>query len=134
MATARELKTLSAPAVYLDGRLIKVIPNSVKAELPGETKTRAVSGGGGAYDVVKGVNVEEYICKVQFDVASTAEMIELVQDYKARANAVVASTLKLVEDPLQLSYDRMTLDNKPEIGFEAEGNISLEFTGRYAGV
>ncbi|MEQ8823844.1 MAG: hypothetical protein RIC14_05675 [Filomicrobium sp.] len=134
MATSRELKTLSAPAVFLDGIRLKVIPNSVTAELPGETKSRAVSAGGGAYDLVKGVDVEQFVCIIKMDVANTAEMKELAEDYKARANTVTTSTLKLIEDPTQLSYDRVTLDNKPELAFEAEGVISLEFSGRYLAV
>lgn len=132
MATIKELKTLSAPAVYIDGRRVKIIPNSCTAELPGEVKTRAVSAGGDAYDVVHGVDVEAYYCAVKFDVANTGEMVELVQDYKSRARRIETSTIKLVEDGTTLNYDRMVLSNKLEIQFSAEGNISLEWHGRYS--
>lgn len=132
MATVKEIRSLSAPAIYLDGRRIKIIPNSCKAELPGEVKSRAVSAGGGSYDIVHGYDVESVVCKVTFDVANTGEMAELVQDYAARAQRIDVSTLKIVEDTLQLAYDRMVLANKVEIGYEAEGTISLEFMGRYA--
>lgn len=134
MATARECRVLSNPTVYLDGRKIKIIPNSCKAELPDEIKTRAVSAGGGAIDVVHGLDVEQAYCKVTFDLANTAENVDLVQDYKARGRTFLLSTLRLAEDTVQLSYDHMLLSNKVEIGFESEGNISVEFTGRYAGV
>jgi hypothetical protein len=134
MATAREVKTLSAPAVFLDGRRLKIIPNSCTAELPGGNNARAVSAGGDAYDIVHGVDVEQFVCMVKFDVAYTTENLELIEDYKAKANAVETSTIKLVEKPVQLSFDRMILSNKIELPFEAEGSISLEFSGRYAAV
>lgn len=134
MATPREVKVLSNPTVYLDGRKIKVLPNSVKAELPDEIKTRAVSSGGGGIDVVHGVDLEAAYCKVMLEVANTAENVDLVLDYKARARVITLSTLRLAEDTLQLSYDHMVLSNKPELEFAAEGSISLEFCGRYAGV
>ena len=134
MATVKEVKSLSAPAVFLDGRRVKVIPNSVKAELPDEIKSRAVSSGGGAIDIVHGLDLEQAICKVSFDVANTGEMAELVQDYKARGRRFELSTLKLVEDTLQLNYDRALLTNRVEVPYEAEGKITLEFMGRYAGI
>lgn len=132
--TSREVKTLSAPAVFLDGLRLKIIPNTCTAELPGEISTRAVSAGGGAYDIVHGVNVEAFTCMVKFEIANTAEMVELIEDYKARANTVTLSTLKLVEDAIQLTYDRMLLTNKIELSFEAEGSIPVEFTGRFVAV
>ncbi len=134
MATAKEVRTLSAPAVFIDGRRIKVIPNSCTAELPGEVQTRAVSAGGAAYDIVHGVDVEAFTCVVKFDVALTGEMVEFVEDMKAKALNVDVSTVELVEKTAQLVYDRMLLTNKVEMEFAAEGSVSLEFTGRYAGI
>lgn len=134
MATVKEVRALSAPAVYLDGRRIKIIPNSFKAELPDEIKSRAVSAGGGAIAIVHGLDLEQAVCKVSFDVANTGEMVELIQDYKAKARRMETSTLKAVEDTLQLSYDQLVLTNRVEVPYEAEGKITLEFMGRYAGI
>lgn len=134
MATVKEVRALSAPAIYLDGRRLKIIPNSCTAELPGEIKSRAVSAGGGSVDIVHGYDVEADVCKVKFDVANTGEMVEVVQDYKAKAKRIDLSTLKIVEDTLQLVYDRMVLTNRVEVPYEADGKITLEFMGRYAGI
>jgi hypothetical protein len=83
---------------------------------------------------VHGLDLEQAICKVSFDVANTGEMAELVQDYKARGRRFELSTIKLVEDTLQLNYDRALLTNRVEVPYEAEGKITLEFMGRYAGI
>lgn len=134
MATAREIRTLSDPAIYVDDRRLKIIPNSCSVELPGEVKSRAVSAGGGAYDIVHGVDAEAFVCTVKFDLAYTRENLEFVLDYKARAQIIDVSTLKIVDGTSQLIYDRMILTNKIEATHEAEGKISLEWMGRFTGV
>ena len=128
----REVKTLSAPAILVDGRRWKIIPNSCSAEIPGEVKPRAVSAGGNSYDIVHGVDVEAFVCMVKFDVANTQEMLELVKDYKARAANIEMSTIEIAEDTTQLVYDRTILVSKIEMEFSAEGNISLEWSGRFS--
>lgn len=134
MATIKEIKTLSDPAIYVDGKRLKIISNSCTAEMPGEVASRAVSAGGGAIAIVHGVNTEAYVCMVRFDLANTAENMEFVLDYKERARTVSVSTLQIVEDSVQLNYDTMILTNKVEASFDSEGVISVEFSGRYAGV
>lgn len=134
MATTREVRVLSNPTVYLDGRKIKVLPNKTKVELPGEVKTRAVSAGGGAISIVHGYDVEQSWVKVTFEVANTAEQMALVKDYTARRAVINLSTLRLVEDTEQTIVTDAVLANKPEVAYEAEGSITLEFHGLMANV
>lgn len=134
MATQREVKTLSDPIIYLDGRRILALPNKTTVELPGEVSTRSVSAGGGSHSVVHGYNVEEAHCVVKFSVANTKANQELVLDYKAKQKNIDLSTIKVVEDDSAMNYDTMVLQNKTELGYEAEGEIALEFGGRYAGL
>lgn len=130
----REERTLSAPILFLDGRRLKVIPNSVKHEVPGEAKVRAVSAGGGAVEMVYGVDIEAYACKVEFELAATQEYAELAMDYAARRTNGERTTIKIVEDTAQFHYDQLTLTNKIEIPHEPEGKIKFEFMGRFAAV
>lgn len=134
MATAKEVQALSAPTIYLDGRRLKILPNSCRAELPGEVKSRAVSAGGGATSMVHGYDVEADVCKIKFDVANTGEMAELLQDYASRRRRIELSTIKIIEKTVNLSYDQAVMTNKIEIGFEADGKIEVEFMGRYASI
>ena len=134
MATQREIKTLSDPIIYLDGRRLKVLPNKTTGELPGEVSTRAVSAGAGSHHVVHGYNAEEAYCRVSFSLAHTKENQEIVLDLEARKLRVAPSTIKIVEDESALNYEDMVLQSKTELTFEAEGEIALEFAGRYAGL
>lgn len=133
-ATVKEVRALSAPAIYLDGKRIKIIPGSLKADLPGMVKGRAVSSGGGSVDMVYGYDVEADACKIVFEVANTAEMAELAADYSARRRTTQISTLKIVEQTAQFSYDTVLMTDKIEIPFDADGKIKLEFMGRYVGI
>lgn len=130
----REQRSLSTPSVHLDGRRLKIVPNTCTAELPGESKVRAVSAGGGAVEMVHGFDVEAMVCTVKFDLPNTSEYVELAQDYAARRINGLPSTLKIVDESEQLHYDQMTLTNRVEIPFEPEGKISLEWMGRYSAV
>lgn len=128
---AREERTLSAPTVMLDGKRLKVIPNSVTHEFPGTAEVRAVSAGGTAVEMVYGIDITEYRCSVKFDLPATAEYSELARDYAARRDGEERSTIRIVEDTDQVVYDQCTLVNKMELAREPEGKISFEFVGRF---
>lgn len=127
---AREERALSNPIIFLDGRRIKIMPNSATHELPYSRSVRAVSAGGNSIDMVYGVNVEDGACTVKFETPNTAEYVELAEAY-ADPNRE-PSTIKIVEDTKQFFYDQMSLTTKIEIPRETEGAISFEFMGRYA--
>jgi hypothetical protein len=130
----RESRALSTPIIYLDGRRLKIISNSCMAEIPGAMDVRSVSAGGGAVEMVRGFNIEEMKCKVEFELANTAEYAELAMDYAANRIFSDPSTIKIVEDPLQMHYDQMSLVNKPEIPFKPDGTIKFEFHGRFSAI
>lgn len=128
-STRREIRALTAPIIYLDGKRLKILPNSCTAELPGEVKGRAVSAGAGMSSAVYGYNAEEDLCKIKFELANTAENVELALDYNARARKITPSTLRLVEDTINLSYTDAVKVNKTEVPFETDGKITFEMQG-----
>ena len=130
MATYAANATLSDSAVYLDGRRLKYIPNSLTVTEPSEGSARAVTSGGGSYEIVHGRNVESNVAMISFDVANTEENQELVDDYISRGSSFQFSTMQIVSRGSNKLFDTMLLTNKPEISYEAEGSISLEFSGR----
>lgn len=134
MADIRQSKALSTPRVVVDGTVIPVVPNSVKATIPGEIAVRAMSAGGGAIQIVSGVDAETLKSKVSFSLANTVANVALVRGWKA---AVVDSgfgvAIRLEEKAGSYAYTNMILTNENEIGFESEGSIDCEFEGDYQG-
>lgn len=131
MATIEQTRVLSTPKVLVDGRIIKVIPNSVKKTIGGETKIRAVSSGGGEVDIVAGVNAEELLSSVEFEIAVTAEMVDFARQQRDKANRAEFVTIRLVEQTDQYAFTQMFLQNKPDVEFKSEGSIKLEYMGKY---
>lgn len=131
MATLEETLTLSAPKVRVNGRTIKIIPNSVEADFPGERKVRAISSGGNSVSMVSGVNVEELKSMIKFSVPHTAEMANWVEEIADDANRGIFCTIEIIEQTKQLAYEQAVLTNKPSRKFEAEADIELEFEGLY---
>lgn len=131
MATAVQTRVLSTPAMYVSGILIKVVPNSVTMMIPGEVNVRAMSAGGGVVEIVAGVNAEKLVGDVKFDIANTAENIELARGWRNDANNGLYQTLRLVELTAQYSFDQMFLSNEPEVMFKSDGNMKIEFKGRF---
>jgi hypothetical protein len=131
MASAAQNRVLSTPAVYVSGVLIKVVPNSVRKKIPGEVNVRAMSAGGGAIDVVAGVNAEKLIGECSFDLAATAENVALVKGWRENSNNAIPETIRLVEIAGQYAFDTMYLANEPEVEFKSDGNMKCEWKGRY---
>jgi hypothetical protein len=85
MAVLDSIKVLAAPAMYVDGVLIAVVPNSVTVSIPGEVKVRSMSAGGGATVPVVGLDAESLKAMVKFEIASTAANIELTRSWRAKS-------------------------------------------------
>jgi hypothetical protein len=119
---------LSAPAVYWNGRQIKIIPNSFEYSHGGEAKVRAVSAGQNV-SLVVGVNLEEMVTSGKFKVANTAEMGAFVDDIVALRNNGTPSTLRMVERTEQKAWIEVYCVNKPTRTYEAEGEIEVEWVG-----
>lgn len=128
--SVRETRALSTPIVLLDNVRIKILPNSLTVTDPGEAKGRAVSAGGGSVDLVYGFDASTEIATISFEVANTAEMVELKKDYAARRKRVQTSTLLVIEEGLQTSYDTVLMTKQSDTPYEVEGKIKLEFQGR----
>lgn len=127
----REERSLSAPTVFLDGRRLKIIPNSLTHDLPGEAKVRAVASGN-TTEMVHGIDLEADVCTIAFELANTAEYRELALDYIARRKSGETSTVKIVEDGAQDVYDQCILTNKVNMPRDTEGKIKIELMGRYS--
>lgn len=128
MAVLDQKKVLSAPAIYWNGRQIKIVPNSFEYSDGGEAKVRAVSSGPNV-SLVVGVNVEEMMTSGKFMVAFTAEMSAFVSDIVAARNQGESSTLRVVEKTDQKAWIEVYCTNKPTRKYEAEGNIEVEWVG-----
>lgn len=130
MATAREVKTLSNPYIYVDGKLVKIISNSGKVEYMAEVKSRTVSHGGGQTSVVHGFDASTDLVKVSFSLAHTKENVEFVRTYKARAKAIQLSTIKTTEDGDEEIIPEAVMTDAITRNYEAEGDLECVFMGR----
>tara|TARA_R110000824_G_scaffold95990_11_gene230346 strand:+ start:5674 stop:6081 length:408 start_codon:yes stop_codon:yes gene_type:complete len=129
MSTLAQTRVLSDPGVYVGGRLVAIIPNSVTEREPGEVSVRAVSAGGGAVQHVSGLNVEEMRGMVSFSIPTTGENVELAEGWRAASNAGTSTTVQVITQTRQSDYEDMWLTEAPEISYEPEGAIELTFEG-----
>lgn len=131
MATIDQTKTISTPKVYINGVVWPVVPNSFEFKIPGETKVRAMSSGGGAVQIVSGLNAEELKSAVKFSVAATRQMIDRVRAVKDATNRGEPATCRATDPPWTQAWQNMFLVNSTDVKLEAEGVIELEFEGEY---
>ena len=124
-------KTIATPKVYVNGVVWAIKPGSFEFNLPGETKVRAMSAGGGAVQIVAGLDAESLKGKVKFTVAATKQMIDRVRAIKAAANDGTPATLRATDPPWAQAWQNMFLMNATDVKLEAEGAIDLEFEGEY---
>lgn len=129
----REERSLSAPIVFVNGRRMKVVPKSVSNQLPGSAKVRSMSAGGGDVEMVYGIDYSTMVCSVKFKLPNTAESVEFALDQNQARDAGVRTTIKIVEETTQQSYDQCTLVTQIEIPRDPEGEIDFEYQGRYTG-
>ena len=131
MATKEQTHVLSTPKVMVDGRVVKVIPNSVKFKIPGEAKVRAVSAGGAAVEVVQGLNAEALLGHVAFSIATTRENVDLVRLWKAKMINGEQCTIRLIFPTAQFSYQQMFFSKDTDVEAKSDGTIQVEFEGQY---
>lgn len=129
MATAAQYQVLSTPAVYVDGAEIKIIPNSLAQPEPGVRSVRAVSAGGAAVSHVVGNDAAEMKGRVTFRMAVTAETVDLIEGWVAKANDLDPVTVTVVTRARTSSYRQMWLTDAPEYSYEAEGEVEVAFEG-----
>lgn len=129
MATAEQYQVLSTPAVYVDGQLVKVVPNSVRQPEPGERSVTAVSAGGRSVAHVVGVNAETLKGRVSFALMVTGENVALVEGWSAKANNAEPVTISIISAARTSSYEQMWMTEEPEYSYEAEGQVELTFEG-----
>lgn len=128
MAQLNDTRVLSTPAVYWDGRQIKILPNSLEYDSGGDLKVRAVSSGN-TVSLVSGVNLEEMFTSGKFSIAFTAANSAFVDDIIEKRNKGESSTLRVVDQGDQKAWIEVYCTNKPNRKYEAEGNIDIEWAG-----
>jgi hypothetical protein len=134
MAAADKTKQLSTPAIYLDGELVEILPNSAKVILgTGESTVRAVSGGGNAVSAVVSVDASKMISKVSFDLAVTAANIQRAQKHRERALNGDPITIRVVNGSHSLAFASMYSIKDLDLQLSNDGKLPQEFDGVYAG-
>ena len=125
-------RILSTPATYISGVLTAVIPNSVMYKIPGEANVRAVSSGGGAVDIVSGINAEKLVGEVHMEIAVTKANVTMVEKLAANRLIGQTDTITIADGDFQRAWDQVILANEPDVAMKSDGNMKLEFKGRYA--
>lgn len=131
MATTAQTRVLSTPAIYVSGVLVKIVPNSAEMGLGNGSNPRAMSAGGGAIEIVNGIDATRLISSVKFDIAATAENVAMVRGWINNANNGGTETIRVVEVTDQYSFDQMFLKGDMKAAMRSDGNISCDWEGRY---
>ena len=121
---------LSTPQVIVDGETIAVVPNSVVVRVPGEAKVRAMSIGGGAIEVVTGLDASTLIGHVKFEIPSTRRNADRVLKWKQKMKVGEKMTVNIVFPNGAFPHQQMSLTKDTEIAMKSDGNIPLEFEGQ----
>jgi hypothetical protein len=129
---AYAVKQLSTPKVLVNGVVWLIKPNSCQVRVPGDFKVRAMSAGGGATQVVAGLNAESLIGHVKFEIAATAQNADRVRLLKEDAKRGIGATVTIVEDGIQFPHENMFMNKDTEIHMKADGDINIEFEGDLA--
>lgn len=127
---AYQTKQLSTPKVIIDGVVVAIVPNSCEIRIPGESKVRAMNAGGGAVQIVSGVNAETLIGHVKFDIAATAQNADRVRAWKQKMLTGVGMTCNIVEDGVQFPHQDMAMTKDTTIHAKSDGNITIEMEGQ----
>lgn len=127
---AYQTKQLSTPKVIIDGVVVAVVPNSCEVRIPGESKMRAMSAGGGSVQIVQGLNAETLIGHVKFDIPATAQNADRVRGWKERMKRGDLFTVNVVEDAVSFPHQDMGLTKDTMINMKSDGNITCEFEGQ----
>lgn len=126
---AYQTKQLSTPKVIVDGVTIAIVPNSCEIRVPGESKVRAMSAGGGSVQVVQGINAETLIGHVKFDIAATAQNADRIRAWKAKMIKGELVTVNVVEDGVQFPHQDMGLTKDTLLHLKSDGSVTCEFEG-----
>lgn len=126
MATLAQTRVLATPTIMLNGRVLKIVPGSLKEDGGGSGKVRAVSAGGNAVALVHGVDAKEYTTSLKWEMANTAENQDIVLQFHNDSNNGIPSTILIVNDSKQKAFNDVYMVNKFTADYSAEGNIPVE--------
>jgi hypothetical protein len=108
-------------------------PNSLSFnDGKGEYKTRAMTAGGGAVDVIYTIDAESKLAKIKCSVESTDYMVDLYNSWKDQvfvAISLVGSKVGVIQDTFSRYFNQMTLLTNAEIKASADGEFEIEFSG-----
>jgi len=120
----RNVVALSVPQIVVNNKVLGIVPNTFSfTSGRGEyTHRRASTGGNGTVAVISR-NAETFKSMVKFDVFSTTETEELIDEIKANIadNTAVAS-----EGGKVYTFTNFTVTNDPEINTGNDAVVSVE--------
>jgi len=108
-------------------------PNSLSFnDGKGEYKTRAMTAGGGAVDVIYTVDAESKLAKIKCTVEATDYMVDLYNQWKDAifvACSLIGTQVGSITDTFSRYFNTMTLLTNAEIKASSDGEFEIEFSG-----
>ena len=123
---------LTNPELYINGDLVQIIPNSYSDIEPGEVKSRWISGGGTAGDVVHALDAETLLPTIKFELPNTPLNRRRIKEWKANSFTNVYNTVRAAWPGTREadSYRKVAVTNAVEREYSADGNLSVEMAGK----
>jgi hypothetical protein len=121
-------KALVDGQIIINDRPIAPVPNSVERDYGrGETTVTPQSLGNGNIEIVTSVNVETMKSMFKFSVKPTADIVDLIDDWKLNTGL---NTIRYISEDVYETYEQMSVVNTVVIPDSNDGVIELEFQGK----
>ena len=119
-------RTLSNPTIKINGRTIRIVPNSFSyKEGQGDKTVRAQSAGGNAVETVVAENAETKMSMAKFKMFNTSENLQLAKDWLES----FSNTIRAFESNINIPFRNMVVTTEPERIIGADGDFEIEFMG-----
>ena len=118
------------PTLSINNEIIDYMPNTLVVTLgKGESKVDPQIAGGGGVSMVYSQDVSTQKSKVNFEMKTTPENIELLQTWMNNLNA---NFINVIDDQSEKSYifEQGAVINDPELNSGVDGTISVEFESK----
>ena len=124
-------RVLSTPQIIINGEVWPILPNTLVVRIPGDAKVRAVSSGGGATDVVVGVDATNLLAQVSFEVANTAQNYDRIRKVKSDMIDSIYAGINIADPDEPLAFQNMAFSKDTEAHWKSDGSISCAFEGSW---